>query len=295
MAEGAPPHLFDRPLARARLGRALRQGPADFLLRRVALDLVDRLSAVNRRFEAMLDLGSPGSDIVAALSALSPTFLIQAAPISAVLGQGAWARVIADEERSPFASECFDLIVSGLALQGVNDLPGALAQIRRSLRPDGLFVGCLVGGRSLHELRAAFTQAEAEITGGASPRVAPFIDLRDAGALLQRAGFALPVADVDTLIVRYDSLFALARDLRAMGAANVLLSRSRAPLRRGVALRAADIYAERFADLDGRVRATFELVWLSGWAPHESQQKPLRPGSAQMRLADAIGRQAPKL
>jgi SAM-dependent methyltransferase len=180
-------------------------------------------------------------------------------------------------------------------MQDTNDLPGALAQIRRILKPDGLFLGCLVGGRTLQELRRVLALVEEESFGGASPRVSPFVDLRDLGALLQRVGFALPVTDVEFLTVRYDDLFALLRDLRAMGAANALVERSRRPLSRRFWLRAAERYAELFADADGRVRATFELVWLSGWAPHESQRKPLAPGSARMRLADALGAAESKL
>jgi len=171
----------------------------------------------------------------------------------------------------------------------VNDLPGALIQIRRALKPDGLFVGCLLGGATLTELRTAFMQAESEIEGGASPRVAPFADVRDLGSLMQRAGFALPVTDSESVTVRYDDPFALMRDLRGMGLTNALVARRRAPLKRAVLMRAAQVYAERFADPDGRLRATFEYIWLSGWSPHESQQKPLRPGSAKMRLADALG------
>ena len=180
-------------------------------------------------------------------------------------------------------------MVSALTLQFVNDLPGTLIQIRRALRPDGLFLAAMLGGDTLTELRQAFAQAEAEIEGGISPRVAPFVDIRDAGALLQRAGFALPVTDVDRLTVRYRSAFALMHDLRRMGATNPLIERRRAPLRRATLMRMAQVYAERFADPDGRLRATFEIVFLSGWAPHASQQQPLRPGSAQARLADALG------
>jgi hypothetical protein len=173
----------------------------------------------------------------------------------------------------------------------VNDLPGTLIQIRRALRPDGLLLAALIGGGTLGELREAFAQAESEIEGGVSPRVAPFADVRELGALLQRAGFALPVVDSDRLTVRYRTLFALMRDLRRMGATNVLSQRRRVPLRRATLQRMADNYAARFADADGRLRATFEIVWLSGWAPHESQQKPLKPGSATQRLADALGSQ----
>jgi SAM-dependent methyltransferase len=171
----------------------------------------------------------------------------------------------------------------------VNDLPGALIQIRRALKPDGLLLAAMLGGDTLFELREAFAVAESEIEGGVSPRVAPFVDLRDAGALLQRAGFALPVTDIDRLTVRYDTAFNLINDLRRMGATNPMLERRRVPLRRATLTRMAHIYAERFADADGRVRATFDIVWLSGWAPHTSQQQPLRPGSARTRLADALG------
>jgi len=180
-------------------------------------------------------------------------------------------------------------VVSALALQFVNDLPGALIQIRRALKPDGLLLAALIGGDSLSELREAFAQAESDVEGGLSPRVAPFVDLRELGTLMQRAGFALPVVDSDRLTVRYRTVFALMDDLRRMGATNVLGARRRSPLRRATLRRMAQVYAERFADTDGRLRATFEIVWLSGWAPHASQQKPLAPGSATHRLADALG------
>ena len=184
--------------------------------------------------------------------------------------------------------ESLDLAVSALAFQFVNDLPGVLAQIRRALRPDGLLLAAMIGGDTLTELRQAFAAAEAECEGGVSPRVAPFADLRDIGSLLQRAGFALPVTDVDRVVVRYDSAFALMHDLRRMGATNILIERRRTPTRRATLLRMAQIYGERFADPDGRIRATFDIVWLSGWAPHESQPKPLRPGSAKASLEAAV-------
>ena len=288
MAQATPPQIFDRRLLRSRLLRALRFGPATFLLEQVALDMGERLGVIQRPFERALDLGSPTPEVAAMLAARKPQLLVRAAPVAQALGQGGWLGLVADEEALPFAPESFDLIVSGLALQHVNDLPGALTQIRRALRPDGLFMACIVGGQSLTELRAALAAAEEEILEGVSPRVAPFVDLRDLGGLLQRAGFALPVTDVDTVTVRYDHLFALAHDLRAMGATNALTLRDPRGLSRTVLLRAAEIYAERFSDADGRVRATFDLVWMSGWAPHESQQKPLAPGSAKVRLADAL-------
>ena len=197
--------------------------------------------------------------------------------------------VAADEEALPFRDASLDLVVSALSLQFVNDLPGTLVQIRRALKPDGLFMAALVGGDTLTELRQSFAAAEAEVEDGVSPRVAPFADLRDVGALLQRAGFALPVTDVDRLTVRYASPLALMHDLRRMGATNPLVERRRRPLRRATLARLMEIYGVRFADADARVRATFEILWLSGWAPHESQQQPLKPGSAATRLADALG------
>ncbi len=196
--------------------------------------------------------------------------------------------VVADEEALPFADASLDLVVSALALQYVNDLPGALIQVRRALKPDGLFLAAMLGGDTLTELRQSFAEAEADVEGGVSPHVAPFADVRDMGALLQRAGFALPVTDVERLTVRYSSPFTLMAELRRMGATNVLTERRRKPLKRATLARMAEIYAQRFSDCDGKVRATFEVIWLSGWAPHESQQKPLRPGSAQARLAEAL-------
>ena len=281
------PLVFDRPLVRRRLSRALAQGYAGFLLDRAVEDLEERLAAVLRPFPLTLDVGTPTPAAAEALRRSGRAGTV--VRLSSVPEPGG---VLGDEERLPFGGEAFDLAVSLLALQGVNDLPGALIQIRRALKPDGLLMAALLGGGTLAELRQAFAQAEGELEGGASPRVAPFADLRDIGGLLQRAGFALPVTDSDIFRVRYASPFALMQDLRRMGLTNALNDRRKTPLRRATLLRAAEIYAERFADPDGRVRATFEIVWLSGWAPHESQQKPLRPGSAKMRLADALGAKA---
>ncbi len=279
------PIIFDRKLLRARRRRAERLGASDFLIERVAADIAERLAVVLRQFDLAVDLGTPGDAVRRALAASGKVGAIVAAGPSA---SGSLA-VVADEEALPFRDGAIDLVVSALSLQFANDLPGVLVQIRRALRPDGLLLAALLGGDTLTELRQAFAQAEAEIEDGISPRVAPFADLRDLGALLQRAGFALPVTDVDRVTVRYASPLALMQDLRRMGATNVLTERSRKPLRRATLMRMIEIYSERFADADGRVRATFEIVWLSGWAPHESQQQPLRPGSAQHRLADALG------
>jgi SAM-dependent methyltransferase len=285
------PLLFDRQILRARRRRAAALGPSTFLLDRVAEDLVDRLAAVLRRFDRALDLGTP-TDAVRRVLALSGKVGIIIAAGSPPGGAGVavgGVAVAADEEALPFGDASLDLVVSALALQFVNDLPGTLIQIRRALRPDGLFLAALIGGDTLTELRQAFAAAEAEIEDGMSPHVAPFADLRELGTLLQRAGFALPVTDVDRFTVRYASPFALMHDLRRMGATNPLIERRRVPLKRATLTRMAEIYAEKFADADGRIRATFEIVWLSGWAPHASQQQPLKPGSAQHRLADALG------
>ena len=282
----APATLFDTALARRRLARADRGGYAGFLLDRLAEDLDDRLGAVLRGFTAVLDLATPVPVAAGILAARYPEALrLRLAPLPERRG----GVIVGDPELLPVAAGSLDLAVSLLSLHAVNDLPGTLIQLRRALRPDGLFVGCLLGGATLTELRQSFGQAESEIEGGVSPRVAPFAAVREAGALLQRAGFALPVADTDTLAVRYADPFGLMRDLRAMGMTNVLTDRRRTPLRRATLLRMAEVYAERFSDPDGRIRATFEVLWLSGWVPHDSQQKPLRPGSAQARLADALG------
>jgi SAM-dependent methyltransferase len=278
--EPSPPQIFDRKLLHARVRRALAGDPPEFLLTRAADDLLDRLLTIKREFPRSLDLGAPTRHFSQAIVASG-----RPAPLRAGRFGG---EVVVDEEALPFAPGSFDLVVAGMTLQWVNDLPGVLAQLRRILASDGLLLACLPGGTCLVELRAAFAQAEEELTGGASPRVSPFVDVRDMGALLQRAGFALPVADVDSFTLRYDSALALMADLRAMGAANVLVKRASRPLRRDVLARAAQIYADRFSDPDGRVRASFEIVWISGWAPHESQQKPAKPGSATMRLEDAM-------
>jgi SAM-dependent methyltransferase len=283
------PLIFDRSLLRARRRRAASLGPATFLLDRVAEDIADRLAAVKRRFDLALDLGTPGEAVRAALARVGSVGTI----VAAAFPEGGTLRtapfIAADEEALPFGDATLDLVVSALALQFVNDLPGTLVQIRRALKPDGLFLAALLGGETLTELRQSFAAAESETTGGVSPRVAPFADLRDLGGLLQRAGFALPVTDTDRLTVRYESAFALMQDLRRMAATNVLIDRRRRPLKRATLMRMAEIYAERFGDPDGRLRATFEIVWLSGWSPHPTQQQPLKPGSAAARLADALG------
>jgi len=282
------PRVFDRPLLRHRRRRALALGAATFLIDRVAADLAERLSAVLRRFTVAVDLGSPTGAVRRELVGLADTLIVTGAAAEDVRDYPG-PKLVTDEEALPFAEGSLDLVVSALVLQSVNDLPGTLVQVRRALKPDGYFLAALLGGDSLAELRQSFAAAEADLEGGVSPRVAPFVDARDAGALLQRAGFALPVADVDRVTVRYASAFELMADLRRMGATNPLVERRRTPMRRATLMRMAQTYAARFSDADGRVRASFDIVWLAGWAPHPSQQQPLKPGSAQARLADALG------
>lgn len=283
--------IFDRDLLRVRRQRMAAGAPAhDFLLRRVADDLAERLTMVRREFPVAVDLGAHHGVLsrrLATLASVGRVIAVESAP--ALLAHCAGERVLADEEALPFAAESVDLVVSALALQHVNDLPGALAQIRRMLRPDGLLLASLLGGETLKEMRAAWLEAESEVEGGASPRVAPFVDVRTLGALLQRAGLALPVTDADTVTVRYPSALAVMRDLKAMGASNVLEARARKPTRRETLARACAIYERRFSDADGRVVATFEILTATAWAPHDSQPQPLRPGSATTRLADALG------
>jgi len=272
------PNLFDRALLRLRQDRALRGEPAAFLLDRIAEDMEERLHAVLRDFADVADIWTPGE-------------VLRTPSHDRFKNITRIGLHDSEQEALPFLPESLDLVVSALAFQFINDLPGVLAQIRRALRPDGLLLAAMIGGDTLTELRQSFAMAEAECEGGVSPRVAPFADLRDVGQLLQRAGFALPVTDVDRIVVRYDNAFALMQDLRRMGATNILVERRRTPTRRATMLRMAQIYGERFADADGRIRATFDVIWLSGWAPHESQQKPLQPGSAKASLAEAVKKQ----
>ena len=287
-------HIFDRRLLMARRDRAAAGADAhDFLLARVADDLMERLGAVNRRFPHAASLGAYHGLIGRRLRRLPGVETVTDVEASArLLAQCDGPRLQADEEALPFAEASLDLVVSGLSLHLVNDLPGTLVQVRRALKPDGLMLAALLGGATLTELRTAFLIAEEEMEGGASPRVAPFADVRDLGGLLQRAGFALPVADSDTVTVTYRDPVALMLELRAMGASNPLVERSRRPLRRATLARAIEVYTERFALPDGRVPATFEIVTLTAWAPHPSQPKPLRPGSATTPLADVLGKRS---
>ncbi|HEV7437044.1 MAG TPA: methyltransferase domain-containing protein [Pseudorhizobium sp.] len=281
--------IFDQALAAERRKRAFCRGDsgAAFLLDIAARELAERLSVVERHFDAAAELH--GGTGVAARLALETGKVdtISRIETDAVFA-GAGEITTAPLDDVPLAPASVNLVLSPLSLHLVNDTPGTLVRIRRALRPDGLFLAAIPGAGTLAELREILLTAEAEISGGASPRVIPFADVRDVGALLQRAGFSLPVVDVESYIVRYESLFPLMRDLRAMGMANPLVGRSRVPVNRAFFFRAAELYAERYSDSDGRIRATFSIIYASGWAPHESQQQPLKPGSAKMRLADAL-------
>ncbi|MBN9540913.1 MAG: SAM-dependent methyltransferase [Alphaproteobacteria bacterium 65-37] len=286
-----PMLVFDRAMLRHRRERAVAHWDGHaFLKREIAQRLVERLDDVRRPFPVALDLGSHGDEVATALGSRK----IVEQLIRSDLGEG-FARkarglaVVADEEQLPFAAAQFDLVLSAMSLHWVNDLPGTLIQIGRILKPDGLFLGAMLGGGTLWQLRQALGAAESEIDGGLSPRVSPFADLRDAAGLLQRAGFALPVADSETIDVEYENALALMRDLSAMGESNLVVERRRQATRRATLLRAAELYGERFALPSGRVVASFEVLFLHGWAPHASQPKPLAPGSAAQRLADALG------
>jgi len=272
---------FEPRLVRQRKRRARESfRDAAFLHARVVADLADRLEAIPRPFPRVLALGGGGlfSGEVRARPDLS-------ARVGAILETDL---DFIDPEHLPFASGSFDLIVSPLALHWVNDLPGALIQLRLALVPDGLLLAALFGGETLSELRLSLIEAESELTGGAGPRVSPFADLQDIAGLLQRAGFALPAADRDVVTVRYGEPMRLLADLRAMGETSALRERSPRGLSRRILARAFEIYRERYSDDDNRIRATFEILTATGWSPHESQQKPLKPGSAKTRLADAL-------
>lgn len=280
--------LFDSQLALARKLRAARHpvAGADFLLSRAAEDLRDRLGATARRFPhaATFFANTPhAADALRASGKVDTVLRVEAHPDWA--GEG---DVLAEAETVPLPPESLDLAVSLLSLHETNDVAGLLIQLRRALKPDGLFLGAMMGSGTLGELRESLLAAESALGGGVAPRVYPFAEVRDAGGLLQRAGLALPVTDVEPVTVRYDSMFALLADLRAMGATSALSERTRRPATRALFAEAARHYAENFADPDGRIRATFNILWMSGWAPHHTQSKPLKPGSAQISLADAL-------
>lgn len=291
-----PDHMnvFDRGLVRRHRTRAAQAlDEYDFLFMEGAERLCDRLLDIDRTFPLGLDLGCHGGEVAAALPPGRVDTLIQA-DLAEAMARRASDRTSApavalDEEALPFAQGVFDIVVSNLSLHWVNDLPGALSQIRMALRPDGLFLGQVLGGTTLHELRNVLAAAEIEIDGGLSPRVSPFADVRDLGALLQRAGFALPVVDSDIITVSYGEPLKLLADLRGMGESNAVLERRRTPLKRQMLMSAMANYLQQHADANGRIPATFEIITMTAWAPAPTQQQPLRPGSAGGRLADALG------
>jgi NADH dehydrogenase [ubiquinone] 1 alpha subcomplex assembly factor 5 len=292
MADTDPMTVFDRALVRRRRDRAApRFADHAFLVEEVADRLVDRLHDVRRGFSVALDLGchagEMGRRLLGAGKGIETVVSADLSP--AMVRQAPGLRVAADEEFLPFAPASLDLAVSVLSLHWVNDLPGALIQLRRALRPDGLFVGAMLGGETLFELRRCLMETEMDLKGGVSPRISPFAELRDAGGLLQRAGFALPVVNSDEITVTYENAYRLMAELRGMGETNSGLNRPRGPAPRALFVEAARRYAELHADADGRIEATFQVVWMLGWAPHESQQQPLRPGAARSRLSDALG------
>jgi SAM-dependent methyltransferase len=289
--------LFDQPLIEANRKRALAKldHNALFLLEIAAEELAERLGVVERKFEKAVELHGATGITARKLMQTGKVDAITRIETTAAFAAGGETIEVASLEQLPLSESSVNLVVSPLSLHLTNDTPGALIQIKRALKPDGLFLAAIPGSGTLAELRDVLLSTEAELTGGASPRVIPFADVRDIGGLLQRAGFALPVIDAETYTVRYDSIFPLMRDLRAMGMANPLTGRSRVPLNRSFFLKAAELYAERYSDPDGRLRATFSIIYVSGWAPHESQQKPLKPGSAKARLADALRTEEIKL
>ena len=282
--------IFDQDLVTANRLRARRrlEAGSDFLLEIAAREMAERLTLVERRFDEAVELH--GATGLAARAALTTGKIgtLKRVETHAEFFEGDAPGIEAPFETVPLEPQSVNLVLSPLALHLTNDTPGVLVQIRRALKPDGLFMAAVPGAGTLAELRDVLLSTEVELEGGASPRVIPFADIRDIGGLMQRAGFTLPVIDEESYTVRYDNLFVLMRDLKAMGMANPLSGRSRKPVSRAFFLKAAERYAERYSDPDARIRATFSIIYLSGWAPHESQQKPLKPGSAKMRLADAL-------
>ena len=284
-----PALVFDRRQLRRRRDRARTSyQSADFLKQRVLEDIEDRLASTARHFPLALSLGAFSPFTRKILGPFTDT-LINTDICTRQMEDHASPFAVIDEEWLPFREASFDVIISALSLHWVNDLPGALIQIQRNLKPDGFFVGVMPGGGSFRELRQVLLQAESELTGGAEMRVSPFADALDMSGLLQRAGFALPVSDRDHLTIRYDTIFDIFRDLQATGETHAPAKPGRRPLSRRILIRAGELYAEQFADADGRLRVTLDLVWMTGWAPHASQPKPKRPGSARVSMAEALG------
>lgn len=275
--------IFDRGSVARNRRRAAASSEESFFLFDWSVDQIeDRLSVIRRQFPLALRIGARGKALGLEQFGIASSITMDVAPSEKT-------DIVAEEDFLPIAPSSADLIYSPLSLHSVNDLPGALLQIRQALKPDGVFIAALAGGETLYELRACLQEAELEITGGVSPRISPFADKQQMGSLLQRAGFSLPVVDSDIVTVTYESTFALMRDLRAMGETNAISERKKTFSSRRIFFRAAELYAQKFSEPDGRIRASFEIIFLLGWSPHESQQKPLRPGSAEFRLSEALG------
>jgi SAM-dependent methyltransferase len=290
-----PITVFDRHILKLRRDRAAsRASEFNFLFAETADRLADRLEDTTRSFPRAVDLGCHSGELAQILAASSRVETLHQADISYRYAKAARdlngrSSMVADEEFLPFAEGSLDLILSNLSLHWVNDLPGMLLQARRALKPDGLFLASMLGGETLKDLREALMTAEAEEEGGVSPRVSPFVDVKDAGALLQRSGFALPVVDADDITIDYPDALKLMRDLSGMGESNIVAKRSKKFTKRSTLARAAAIYHERHGREDGRVHAKFQVIYLTGWAPDESQPKPLRRGSGQVSLVDFLG------
>jgi len=279
--------LIDPALAVLRRKRAAKKfdPKTGFLMDIAADELAVRLGTVERQFDRAAVLFGGTNSVADAVTATGKIDRLERVD---VLEGGEPDHPATSLEDVPLAADTYNLVLAPLFLHLVNDLPGSLIRMRRALKPDGLLLAAIPGAGTLSELNDVLLETEQQLYGGASPRVVPFGEVRAIGGLLQRAGFSLPVADVETYTVRYDSLFGLMADLRALGQANPLTARSKRPVSRAFFLEAAKLYSERYSDADGRIRATFSIIFLSGWAPHESQQKPLKPGSAKVRLADAL-------
>ncbi len=276
--------VFDRAQIKRQRARVANTAPENFFLFHWANKQIEEsLSFLQRRFPFCIQLGTRGG-----LCPLPANIHVDHHVMIDCTAEGR-PDIVCEDDFLPLQEQSIDLFVSSLSLHTINDLPGALLQIRKSLKPDGFFIASMFGGETLHELRTCLSEAELEITGGITPRVSPFADKQQMGALLQRAGYNLPVVDSEIITVTYQSLFHLMRDLRNMGEGNAIAERSKTFTSRRIFMRAAEIYAQKFAEEDGRIIASFEIIFLHGWAPADNQQKPLRPGSGETRLADYLG------
>lgn len=279
--------VFNRALLKLRREKCAKNFESHaFLNQEISQRLIDNLQDIKREFKCVLNMNTCEETVRAHLQ---DSFIINQDVSFNMARRGISASIQADEEFLPAKNQSLDLVLSCLNLHWVNDLPGALVQINQSLKPDGLFLGAMIGGESLRELRASMLKADIDLKGGSSPHISPFLDIRDGGALLQRAGFSLPVASTERITVKYSDAFALMKDLKGMAENNALIKSFKGLSSRALMMKVAEYYQDAFADDDGRIAATFDIIYLQGWAPHESQQQPLKPGSAKMALKDALG------